>query len=776
MTAPIQSPIPRPRPDGLTGPDTADRTGLDAPDRLDVQEAVDAVAGAEVDALVTQEGLDVSEATSHSVSEYDFRSLLAQGGWTRSQARTLQTGLNERGFDAGTVDGIVGSNTRAAIERAEAAYEGQPLVSDDRFSGLMGQTEWTRAEGRELQTGLNERGFEAGAVDGIVGNNTRAAMDRAREAGAVEAGAVEPAAVAVEGTPTDAAVSPDRDIPEPRFQELLAQQTWTRPEARDLQTGLNERGFDVGPVDGIVGTNTRAGIEAARTARDEAAAAATAVTEEDQVRVDDAAAALGSHVIQPEAGEEGPEVAPFQPEPVEGPDGQTISPERQRELIAREPDAWQSAPGAEVEELQTVLAARGYEVGSIDGDYGPTTRDAHELARRRQRLLDGYSGADSGTADLARTASPLPTNMDNLILSNLGLDTAITNDSLTDGQQMVVYETALRAMERTGEDVGGTTYADYGRAEFHEYFNRGNVTGEAIMSSFTDDEFTVASTVGRFTYMQDPEDPDRIFAFDGYDWNPEERNFTISEDDSDASELYKTVRNNMRDGQREEGLPDRDNRVFLVFSRSEMEARRAGLQGGEAPVETAPAELPTPERMHPHAALDAVGSVIHSESPGAQDALVDAMGGEEGVTQALDGLVQNSRLPNTTRWAADLAAQELTTAEPEDRPVDPQVIEENLRTLRQAAGMYVFSDRRQVREPKEAINEVLVNATPAELQAMLEADPRIGEDLVRTFRMTDMAYAQMVGGYFGDEDMVSYWVNDTPDVRRGDYAEIMNPQ
>jgi hypothetical protein len=190
----------------------------------------------------------------------------------------------------------------------------------------------------------------------------------------------------------------------------------------------------------------------------------------------------------------------------------------------------------------------------------------------------------------------------------------------------------------------------------------------------------------------------------------------------------------------------------------------------------APAPPPEPQRPHPQVALDAVGDVIHNPDAGAQDALVEAVGGEEQVVGALNEVVENSQLPNTTRWAADLAASELTTAEPEDRPVDPQRVQENLDTLRNAAGMYLFSDRREVRTHKEAINQVLVNATPQELEAMMEADPRIGEDLVRTFRMTDMAYAEMLGGYFGNEDMVSYWVNDTPDVGRDDYVTIMNPQ
>lgn len=151
---------------------------------------------------------------------------------------------------------------------------------------------------------------------------------------------------------------------------------------------------------------------------------------------------------------------------------------------------------------------------------------------------------------------------------------------------------------------------------------------------------------------------------------------------------------------------------------------------------------------------------------------MDRLGGVEGTRDALDRVVADARMPNYARAAADLAAMELTTPDrPEDTPVDPAQVDQYLATLRENAGMYLFTNRRSPTAQKRAINEVLTQATPAELQAMMAQDPAIAEDLVRTFRMTDWNYAEMVGGYFGNEDMVSYWMNETPDVRG--YAEIM---
>lgn len=440
--------------------------------------------------------------------------------------------------------------------------QGRPYqISEERGQQLLARSneEWAnapRSEVVDLQTFLDERGYDLGqwGVDGDFGSTTAAAADAAR-------------AERTMGPPAPENVT--RAVSDERGAELLGlpDSHWesaSQAEVTELQTYLDERGFDLGRwgVDGDFGGATQSALEQARQAQ----AAAP----------------------QPAAPTETPEAAPNA-----APGGLQVPEERREALLSRPIEEWATASKAEVEELQTFLSERGYQVG-VDGDWGGETRGALELAQRRERLLSAYGDTSSTGADWARRLSPLPKNMDNLLMSKLGMQTAITNDSLSEDQQLIVYETALRAMERTGDTVGGTSYADYGREEFHEFFNRGNVTSDAIMSSFSDDEFVVASTLGRFTYMQDPEDPDKVYVFDGYDWNPDEQDFRVTggeslseivqntEGDERASQIYRHVRNSMRHDQRENGESGADGRAFLVFSRSEMAALQAQRQAEQS--------------------------------------------------------------------------------------------------------------------------------------------------------------------------------------------------
>ena len=110
--------------------------------------------------------------------------------------KTLQERLNAKGFNAGSVDGIFGKNTQAAVMAFQKA---NGLAAD----GIVGKLTWAKlydttaalpsastAAGtqpvvyrgsrgdavRKLQELLNKKGFDCGAVDGIFGSKTYAAV------------------------------------------------------------------------------------------------------------------------------------------------------------------------------------------------------------------------------------------------------------------------------------------------------------------------------------------------------------------------------------------------------------------------------------------------------------------------------------------------------------------------------------------------------------------------------------------------------------------------
>ena len=110
--------------------------------------------------------------------------------------KTLQERLNAKGFNAGSVDGIFGKNTQAAVMAFQKA---NGLAAD----GIVGKLTWAKlydttaalpsastttttqpmvyrgSRGdavRRLQELLNKKGFDCGAVDGIFGSKTYAAV------------------------------------------------------------------------------------------------------------------------------------------------------------------------------------------------------------------------------------------------------------------------------------------------------------------------------------------------------------------------------------------------------------------------------------------------------------------------------------------------------------------------------------------------------------------------------------------------------------------------
>lgn len=117
-------------------------------------------------------------------------------GSRSSDVKTLQEMLNAKGYNAGSVDGIFGRNTRAAV----IAFQNANGLAAD---GIVGKLTWAKlydttaalpaasttagtqpmvyrgSRGdavRRLQELLHKKGFDCGAVDGIFGSKTYAAV------------------------------------------------------------------------------------------------------------------------------------------------------------------------------------------------------------------------------------------------------------------------------------------------------------------------------------------------------------------------------------------------------------------------------------------------------------------------------------------------------------------------------------------------------------------------------------------------------------------------
>ena len=94
----------------------------------------------------------------------------------------VQQDLIVLGYFDGTVDGIAGEQTRAAIAKfqADAGIEADgefgPVTDAAMVPELQANAEYVEA----VQEELEERGFYSGPIDGDYGNGTKAAVERAQ--------------------------------------------------------------------------------------------------------------------------------------------------------------------------------------------------------------------------------------------------------------------------------------------------------------------------------------------------------------------------------------------------------------------------------------------------------------------------------------------------------------------------------------------------------------------------------------------------------------------
>lgn len=110
---------------------------------------------------------------------------------TDMDVREIQTLLNQRGFNAGTPDGIVGAGTLRAIAAFQRSIGRVPtgqlsaeelaiLRSVPTAPNTPGSVVAPTPDPREIQSLLSDLGYEPGPVDGAWGNRSQAALNAFR--------------------------------------------------------------------------------------------------------------------------------------------------------------------------------------------------------------------------------------------------------------------------------------------------------------------------------------------------------------------------------------------------------------------------------------------------------------------------------------------------------------------------------------------------------------------------------------------------------------------
>jgi len=177
--------------------------------------------------------------------------------------RHIQQTLQRRGFDPGVVDGRMGLATQEAIrafQRAESLEATGQLNSRTLIAlGLQDASAAARGPDdpkmvRRVQHTLNNRGFDAGPVNGVLGASTRAALKRFQQGENLEAsGDLNAQTLAALGIPEDQARASTGE-PSARIS--------AGADLRGVQRVLRERGYYKGPIDGVMGRDTRAALSA----------------------------------------------------------------------------------------------------------------------------------------------------------------------------------------------------------------------------------------------------------------------------------------------------------------------------------------------------------------------------------------------------------------------------------------------------------------------------------------------------------------------------------
>jgi len=380
--------------DGIMGPKT--RTAILAAQKA-YNLTADGIAGAKTLAALESDGRKATATSTSTTSTIKS-----------AEVSNLQELLSKRGFYNGAVDGIMGPQTRTAIIAAQKNYglvtdgiagsrtlaaldSGSSTVSIANKNPEPTTSSTTTAKSSDkdvlaLQQLLARRGFYNGAIDGIRGAQTNAAIVTAQKAYGL-------ATDGIAGAQTIAALQTDArpSAPKPAVSNQAANTVTTANDGgvANLQNLLTDRGFYKGPITGFLGTRTREAIISAQKAygltTDGVAGARTIAALEagaprqpisvtnvtPTIRVEPKPQVTPQPTIQPQVS------ATPQPQiqVIPKPTTPAVQP-----TTAPAPAQPTTAPAAtvttQVSELQRLLAQRGFYTGKVDGVLSGETRNA----------------------------------------------------------------------------------------------------------------------------------------------------------------------------------------------------------------------------------------------------------------------------------------------------------------------------------------------------------------------------------------------------------------